>query len=145
MSVSSTAVLFQGQQKTVCCTDGEVRVAAQDPLPPDTRGGRQAGTAVHTVTFVTHQSGHTHVPSVRARVGSGFEATQRNASRTTGHRAQCGRTWHGHVLDGHAQVTDGTATECAMEDGHGATTRCYAGRWSAHHVCSEEGQWWGHG
>ena len=28
------------------------------------------------------------------------------------------------VLDGHAQVTDRTATECAMEDGNGAATRC---------------------
>ena len=40
----------------------------------------------------------------------------------------------------HAQVTDRTATECAMEDGHGVTAWCYAGRWSAIHVCSEEGQ-----
>ena len=38
---------------------------------------------------------------------------------------QCRETWHWHVLD--AQVTDRTATECAMEDGHGVTAWCYAG------------------
>ena len=32
------------------------------------------------------------------------------------------RAWHWLVRDGHAQVTDRTATECAMEDGHGVTT-----------------------
>ena len=51
-----------------------------------------------------------------------------------------GRTWHWHVLDGHAQVTDGTGTECAMEGGHGVTACCYAGRRPRIYVCSEEGQ-----
>ena len=30
------------------------------------------------------------------------------------------------LLDGHAQVTDRTGTECAMEDGHGAVAWCNA-------------------
>ena len=34
----------------------------------------------------------------------------------------------------------GTATECAMEDGHGVTARCNVGCRPALHVCSEEGQ-----
>ena len=45
-------------------------------------------------------------------------------------------TWHWHVLDGHAQVTDGTGTECAMQDGHGVTAWRYAGRWPALYVCA---------
>ena len=46
-----------------------------------------------------------------------------------------GRTWHWHVLDGHAQITDRTGTECAMEGGHGVTARCNAGCRPALHVC----------
>ena len=51
--------------------------------------------------------------------------------KTTGHHAQCGRTWHWHVLDGHAQVTNRTGTECAMEDWprrHGSVQRQMQGR-----------------
>ena len=33
---------------------------------------------------------------------------------------------------------------CHMEDGHGVTAWCYAGRWPVIYVCSEEGQRWGH-
>ena len=55
-----------------------------------------------------------------------------------------GRPGTGTCLHGHAQVTDRTATECAMEDGHGVTAWRHAGRWSAVNVCSEEGQRWGH-
>ena len=39
-----------------------------------------------------------------------------------------------------AQVTDRTATECAMEDGYGVTAWRYVGCWAAIHVCPEEGQ-----
>ena len=63
---------------------------------------------------------------------------------TRGHHAKCGRTWHWHVLDGHAQVTDRTGTGCAMEDGHDATARCNAGCRPPLHVCSAERQRWGH-
>ena len=65
----------------------------------------------------------------------GCEATPRHA-----YHALCRRTWHWHVLDGHAQVTDRTGTECAMEDGHGVTTRCNARCGPALHVCPGEGQ-----
>ena len=41
--------------------------------------------------------------------GAGCEVTWRHAPGTTGHHAKCGRTWHWHVLDSHAQVTDRTA------------------------------------
>ena len=51
-----------------------------------------------------------------------------------------GGTWYWHELDGHAQVTDRTATECAMEDGHGVTAWRHAGCWAAINVCPEEGQ-----
>ena len=63
--------------------------------------------------------------------------------RITGHHAQCGRTWQWHVLDGHAQITDRAGTEGAVEDGHGATARCYAGCRSTLHARSASGQQWG--
>ena len=53
-------------------------------------------------------------------------------------------TWYWHVLDGHAQITDGTGTKCAMEDGHGPTAWCHDGCWPTLYVCPEEGQRWGH-
>ena len=58
----------------------------------------------------------------------------------SGHHAQRRRAWHWHKPDGHAQVTDRTATECAMEDGHGVTTWRHAGCRTAIYVCPEEGQ-----
>ena len=64
--------------------------------------------------------------------------------QTAGHHAQCGETWHWHVLDGHAQIIGRPGTEFAMEDGHGVTAWCYAGLWPTLYVCSEEGYRWGH-
>ena len=46
----------------------------------------------------------------------------------------------GTCWTGRAQVTNGTGTECAMEDGHGVTACCYAGRRPRIYVWSEEGQ-----
>ena len=42
------------------------------------------------------------------------------------------------MLDGHAQVTARTTTECAVEDGHGVTALCGVGCRPALHVCSED-------
>ena len=61
---------------------------------------------------------------LQSRILSAAEAVQ--AAKLHGdmlpeQQAWCRRTWHWHVLDSHAQVTDRTGTECAVEDGYSAT------------------------
>ena len=73
---------------------------------------------------------------LQSRILSAAEAGEAQQAITL----SAGGTWHRHVLDGHAQVTDRAGTECAMEDGHGVTARCNAGRRPALHVCSAERQ-----
>ena len=73
-------------------------------------------------------SGQPIEDSVCCGGGAGCEATARDAPRATGHHALCAGTWHWHELDGLPQVPDRTGTECATEDGHGATARCDTGR-----------------